>query len=71
MYAYKEIITLDDLQHITLKRPLLLKKGQKIELLILADNEDDELENIRDHIEQQNLTEADIQKAISWARDDV
>ena len=49
MYAYKEIITLDDLQHITLKRPLALKKGQKIELLILAD-ENNELENLRDHI---------------------
>lgn len=69
MYAYKEIITLDDLQHITLKRPLLLKKGQKVELLILADNEDEELEAIRDHIAMQAINETDIADAINWARE--
>lgn len=69
MYAYKEIITLDDLQHITLKRPLALKKGQKIEVLILADNEDNELETIRDHIAAQNINETDISDAITWARE--
>lgn len=68
MYAYKEIITLDDLQHITLKRPLALKKGQRIELLILAD-EDDELDAIRDHIALQAIHESDISDAINWARE--
>jgi hypothetical protein len=69
MYAYKEIITLDDLQHITLKRPLALKKGQKIEVLILAENEDDELEAIRDHIAALNINETEISDAVNWARE--
>lgn len=68
MYAYKEIITLDDLQHITLKRPLALKKGQRIELLILAD-ENNELDAIRNHIAEQNINETDITEAINWARE--
>ncbi len=69
MYAYKEIITLDDLQHITLKQPLALKKGQKVELLILVDNENDELETIRDPIAVQAISETDIANAINWARE--
>lgn len=69
MYAYKEIITLDDLQHISLKKPLALKKGQRIELLILADNDDKELESIRDHIAEQNINEIDIANAIQWSRE--
>lgn len=68
MYAYKEVIILDDLQHITLKRPLAMKKGQKVEVLILAESENDELETIRDHIETQNINESDISDAINWAR---
>jgi hypothetical protein len=68
MYAYKEVIILDDLQRITLKRPLAMKKGQKVEVLILAESENDELETIRDHIEAQNINEADISDAINWAR---
>ncbi len=69
MYAYKEIITLDDLQHITLKHPLALKKGQKVELLILVDNDNEELETIRDHIILQKINESDISDAINWARE--
>lgn len=69
MYAYKEIITLEDLQHITLKRPLALKKGQKIEVLILADDENEELEAIRDHIAAQGISETDISDAIDWSRE--
>lgn len=36
MYAYKEIITLDDPQHLTLSRPLPLQKGQQVEVLVIA-----------------------------------
>ncbi|NJO15380.1 MAG: hypothetical protein HC877_06425 [Thioploca sp.] len=39
MYTYKEIITLDDLQHLTLSRALPLQKGQKVEVLIIAEGE--------------------------------
>lgn len=39
MYAYKEIITLEDPQHLTLSHALPLQKGQKIEVLILAEVE--------------------------------
>ena len=36
MYAYKEIITLDDPQHLTLSRPLPLQKGQQVEVFVIA-----------------------------------
>jgi hypothetical protein len=36
MYTYKEIITLDDPQHLTLSRPLPLQKGQQVEVLVIA-----------------------------------
>ena len=36
MYAYKEIITLDDPQHLTLSRPLPLEKGQQVEVFVIA-----------------------------------
>ena len=39
MYAYKEIITIDDPQHLTLSHALPLQKGQKVEVLILAEVE--------------------------------
>ena len=43
MYTYKEIITLDDLQHLTLSRALPLQKGQKVEVLIIAEEENKSL----------------------------
>ncbi len=39
MYAYREIIILDDLQKLKLSKPLPLKSGQRVEVLVVADTE--------------------------------
>ena len=70
MFAYKEVTVVDDPQRINLSRPLPLRKGQKIEILITAESEDSALEQIRDDIAARGITEADIQEAIQWARGD-
>lgn len=68
MYAYKEIITIDDPSTLKLARPLPLAKGQQVEVLILATGKDQELENIRDAITARGMTESDVSEAVSWAR---
>ena len=68
MYAYKEILTIDDPSTLTLAQPLPLAKGQRIEVLILATGEDVELERTRDAIAARGITEADVADAIAWAR---
>jgi len=68
MFAYKEVTVVDDPQQINLSRPLPLRRGQKIEILIIAENEDDALEQIRDGIAARGIDEADVQEAIQWAR---
>lgn len=68
MYAYKEILTINDPSTLKLTRPLPLAKGQQVEVLILAGGEDQELENIRDAIAARGITESDVADAISWAR---
>ncbi|MGR8981444.1 MAG: hypothetical protein ACU84H_15325 [Gammaproteobacteria bacterium] len=68
MFAYKEIITVDDPQHITLGKPLPLPKGKKIEVLIIAEEQDDDLETVRDYLEQQGITESMVAEAVDWAR---
>ena len=68
MYAYKEILTIDDPSTLTLARPLPLAKGQQVEVLILATGEDMELERTRDAIVARGITEADVADAIAWAR---
>jgi len=37
MYAYREVIILDDLQKFVLNKPLPLALGQSVEVLIVAD----------------------------------
>ena len=69
MYAYKEIITLDDPQNITLNKPLKLAIGKKIELIIIAEDDTDELNEIRSQIQQQGITGEDVKKAIDWSRE--
>ncbi len=68
MYAYKETVTIDDPQRLVLKRPLPLRKGQRVEVLIMAEGEDAELELLRDKIAKRGVTEADVKDAIAWAR---
>lgn len=68
MFAYKEITVVDDPQRINLSRPLPLPKGQKIEILIIAENDDNALEGIREEVGVRGVTESDIQDAIAWAR---
>jgi hypothetical protein len=38
MYAYKEILTLDNPQQINLSQPLPFLKGKKVEILIIVEN---------------------------------
>jgi hypothetical protein len=68
MYAYKEIITIDDPQRLVLKKPLPLQKGQRVEVLIVAENDEAGLEAMRDEIARRGLTESDVKDAIEWAR---
>ena len=68
MYAYKETVTIDDPQRLVLKEPLPLRKGQRVEVLIVAEGEDAELERLRSEIAQRGATEADVKDAIAWAR---
>ena len=68
MYAYKEILTINDPSTLRLARPLPLAKGQQVEVLVLATGKDQDLENIRDAIAARGITEFDVADAISWAR---
>ena len=69
MFAYKEILTLDDPKTLVLAKPLPLRKGQKVEIVILAVDEDEELEQLRANLAARSVTEADVREAIDWARE--
>ena len=68
MYTYKETVTIDDPQRLVLKQPLPLRKGQRVEVLVVAEDEDAELEMLRGEIAKRGVTEADVKDAIAWAR---
>ena len=68
MYAYKEIITVDNLQQLTLSKPLKLPIGKKVEVLVIAEDDSESLEDIRDFIKQQGINESMVKDAIEWAR---
>ena len=68
VYAYKETLTIDDPQRLVLKQPLPLRKGQRVEVLVVAEGEDAELEMLRTEIAKRGVTEADVKDAIAWAR---
>ena len=68
MHPYKETLTIGDPQHLVLKQPLPLRKGQRVVVLIVAEGEDLELEVLRDKIAKRSATEADVKDAIAWAR---
>jgi hypothetical protein len=40
MYAYKEILTLDNPQQLNLKTPLPFLKGKKVEVLIIVEEDE-------------------------------
>ena len=61
-------MTIDDPQRLVLKQPLPLRKGQRVEVLIVPEGEDVELELLRDRIAKRGVTEADVKEAIAWAR---
>ncbi len=68
MYAYKEIITVDNLQQLTLSKPLQLPLGKKVEVLVIAEDDGENLDDIRNYINQQGITESMVEEAIEWAR---
>ena len=68
MYAYKEIVTIDDPQRLVLKQPLPLRKGQRVEVLVVAEGEDADLELLRDEVAKRGVTDVDVKDAIAWAR---
>lgn len=70
MYAYRELLTLTDPQVLHLKQALPLGKGRRVEVVVLlADEQDAELESIRTDIQAQGITSTDVQEAIAWARE--
>jgi hypothetical protein len=68
MYAYKETITIEDPQHLVLRQPLPLRKGQRAEILIVADVDEDELERVRHTVANREVFDADVKEAVAWAR---
>jgi len=68
MIAYKESLILNDPQTLVLSKPLPLPKGQRIEVVILATNEDVELEQVRSDIATRGISEDEVRQALAWAR---
>jgi antitoxin YefM len=56
MYAYKEIITLENPQQLNLSQPLPFLKGKKVEVLIIVEDDFDEIESEETHYILQNQT---------------
>ena len=46
-----------------------MRKGQRVEVFVVAESDADELEQLRDEIARLGVTEADVKDAIAWARD--
>ena len=68
MSSYKETVTIDDPQRLVLRQSLPLRKGQRVEVLIVPEGEDAELELLRDQIAKRGVRQADVRDAIAWAR---
>jgi hypothetical protein len=69
MRAYRQTVTIDEPQRVVLKPRVLLKKGQRVKLVVLVENEADaELESVRDAVAARGVALDDIQEAIRWAR---
>jgi hypothetical protein len=69
MRAYRETVTIDDPLRVVVRPRVPLKKGQRVELVFLVEDEvDAELESIRDAVAARSVTQGDVQDAIRWAR---
>ena len=68
MYVYKETLTINDPKTLVLSQELPLAKGQQVEVLITAYEEDTELESLRNIIDKRGITVSDVEDAIAWAR---
>ena len=68
MFAYNEILMIDDPGVLKLAHPLPLPKGRRIEVVILDRDEDQALEALRDTIAAREVTANDVAEAIAWAR---
>ena len=68
MGAYQEVLVIDDPQRIEFRSALPFQKGQRVEVLVLA--EDDALDRIRDRLAAIGVMNADTDDAIVWARGD-
>ena len=68
MYVHKETLTINDPKTLVLSQELPLAKGQQVEVLITAYEEDTELESLRNIIDKRGITVSDVEDAIAWAR---
>ncbi|MCX7110797.1 MAG: hypothetical protein NTX45_11845 [Proteobacteria bacterium] len=68
MYVHKETLTINDPKTLVLSEALPLAKGQRVEVVVMAHEEDTELESLRTLIDERGITEADVKDAIAWAR---
>jgi len=68
MYVHKETLTINDPKTLVLSKALPLTKGQRVEVVVMAYEEDAELESLRTLVDERGITEADVKDAIAWAR---
>jgi hypothetical protein len=47
---------------------LQLPIGKKVEVLVIAEDDNESLEDLRSYIKQQGITESMVKEAIEWAR---
>ena len=50
------------------QKPLPLRKGQRVEVFIVAESDEATLETVRDDIARRGISESEIGDAIKWAR---
>jgi antitoxin YefM len=55
MYAYKEILTLDNPQQLNLSQPLPFLKGKKVEVLIIVEDEETQTDETTYILQNKNL----------------
>ena len=68
MYVHKETLTINDPKTLVLSQALPLAKGQRVEVVVTAYAEDNDLETLRSLIDERGITESDVADAIAWAR---
>lgn len=68
MEAFREMAVVTDTQHLALDHPLPLVRGQRVQVFVVATDDDPELSAVRDRVAQRGVREADVADAIAWAR---